>query len=637
MEKIIGGKEWNGSFQVRIRQKILWPCYEFIAQATGIDNYERNIIEEVILRLADINVTDIKDIASSTGLEEDLVSFMQSRLEQHGCLDDCFRITDDGKQRLGEMIENHSSSIHVYVDAVSGDVVPYFSMLEDNDRFNYSFGKEVWEESGRSFFKYKGYSTAGTESDEFETAYKLQYDKNLNVVPRSEDVTAMLHKLYPGIDGIYARVEETQNTSKNLRWILVEVFQPEGSSRDWAFTDGFGKVTSFFSVQRINNDIDKKYIASLRESVQVRTNANNSSTVSKSVEKYPKLKEKLVSLQKCMKELDLFVDSPDKEDNLRSAMADSVIYLTQLVEWVLFYIMHKHSNEYGVKEVLDKNRRMFNSKASSHIIGSSAFKSAQNLGFDVGLNERKAFCQKNGKLWNAFEKTPTLLPLLDVLLISLGQESWLKEFAGENPDFLSILVDLNEKRNQGMHVGFVKDGKDFLAYVKKAYNEILFLMQMGLNVKINETNEFTFEEKIALQNERDAAISRMEVNLGFSLCHTLNASLIRLVVDMERRGTKTDDLNYAIILDQYRILECLFRSVNESLGDELKNSAWKEKMKHAGFAIPEEYEFKTLLKTKENKIRSALNRRDASMNAACIAFCTLADTGVVAWNIRPMA
>ena len=626
MEKIIGGKEWNGSFQVRIRQKILWPCYEFIAQATGIDNYERNIIEEVILRLADINVTDIKDIASSTGLEEDLVSFMQSRLEQHGCLDDCFRITDDGKQRLGEMIENHSSSIHVYVDAVSGDVVPYFSMLEDNDRFNYSFGKEEWEESGRSFFKYKGYSTAGTESDEFETAYKLQYDKNLNVVPRSEDVTAMLHKLYPGIDGIYARVEETQNTSKNLRWILVEVFQPEGSSRDWTFTDGFGKVTSFFSVQRINNDIDKKYIASLRESVQVRTNANNSSTVSKSVEKYPKLKEKLVSLQKCMKELDLFVDSPDKEDNLRSAMADSVIYLTQLVEWVLFYIMHKHSNEYGVKEVLDKNRRMFSSRASSYIIGSSSFKSAQNLGFDIGLNEKKAFRQKNGKLWNAFEKTPTLLPLLDVLLISLGQESWLKEFAGENPDFLSILVDLNEKRNQGMHVGFVKDGKDFLAYVKKAYNEILFLMQMGLNVKINETNEFTFGEKIALQNERDAAISRMEVNLGFSLCHTLNASLIRLVVDMERRGTKTDDLNYAIILDQYRILECLFRSVNESLGDELKNSAWKEKMKHAGFAIPEEYEFKTLLKTKENKIRSALNRRDASMNAACIAFCTLADT-----------
>lgn len=626
MEKIIGGKEWNGAFPVRIRQKILWPCYEFIAQATGIDNYERNIIEEVILRLADINVTDIKDIVSSTGLEEDLVSFMQSRLEQHGCLDDCFRITDDGKQRLGEMIENHSSSIHVYVDAVSGDVVPYFSMLEDNDRFNYSFGKEEWEESGRSFFKYKGYSTAGTESDEFETAYKLQYDKNLNVVPRSEDVTAMLHKLNPGKDGVYARVEEMQNTSKNLRWILVEVFQPEGSSRDWVFTDGFGKVTSFFSVQRINNDIDKKYIASLRESVQVRTNANNSSTVSKSVEKYPKLKEKLVSLQKCMKELDLFVDSPDKEDNLRSAMADSVIYLTQLVEWVLFYIMHKHSNEYGVKEFLDKNRRMFSSRASSYIIGSSAFKSAQNLGFDIGLNEKKAFRQKNGKLWDAFEKTPKLLPLLDVLLISLGQESWLKEFAGENPDFLSILVDLNEKRNQGMHVGFVKDDKDFLAYVKKAYNEILFFMQMGLNVKINETNKFTFEEKIALQNERDAAISRMEVNLGFSLCHTLNASLIRLVVDMERRGTKTDDLNYAIILDQYRILECLFRSVNESLGDGLKNSDWKEKMKHAGFAIPEENEFKTLLKTKENKIRSALNRKDASMNAACIAFCTLADT-----------
>ena len=625
MEKIIGGKEWNGAFPVRIRQKILWPCYEFIAQAAGVDDYERNIIEEVILRLADINVTDIKDIASSTGLEEDLISFMQSRLEQHGCLDGCFKITDIGKQRLGEMIENHCSSIHVYVDAVSGDVVPYFSMLDDNDRFNYSFGKEEREDSGRSFFKYKGYSTAGTESDEFEIAYKLQYDKNLNTVPRSEEVTAMLHKLYPGKDGVYARVEEKQNTSKNLRWILMDVFQPEGSSRDWVFTDGFGKVTSFFSVQRIKNDVDKKYIVSLRESVQVRTNANNSSSVSKSVERYSKLKEKLVPVQKCMKELNSFVDSPDKEDKLRSAMVDSVVYLIQLVEWVLFYILHKNSNEYCAKAVLDNNRRMFNSKAFSHIIGSSAFKSAQNLGFDVGLNEKKAFCQKNGKLWNAFEKTPKLLPLLDLLLISLDQESWLKEFASENPDFLCILVDLNEKRNQGMHEGFVGKIEDFPAYVEEAYKEILLLMEKGLNVKVKESSEFSFEEKIALQNERDEAISRMEDALGFSLCHTLNAGLISFIIDMERRGTNAENLNNAIILDQYRILEYLFKSVNECLGDELKNSGWKEKVKRAGFVIPEENEFKTLLKTKEDKISAALNRKNASMNAACIAFCTLAD------------
>ena len=435
----------------------------------------------------------------------------------------------------------------------------------------------------------------------------------------------MLHKLYPGKDGVYARVEEKQNTSKNLRWILMDVFQPEGSSRDWVFTDGFGKVTSFFSVQRIKNDVDKKYIVSLRESVQVRTNANNSSSVSKSVERYSKLKEKLVPVQKCMKELNSFVDSPDKEDKLRSAMVDSVVYLIQLVEWVLFYILHKNSNEYCAKAVLDNNRRMFNSKAFSHIIGSSAFKSAQNLGFDVGLNEKKAFCQKNGKLWNAFEKTPKLLPLLDLLLISLDQESWLKEFASENPDFLCILVDLNEKRNQGMHEGFVGKIEDFPAYVEEAYKEILLLMEKGLNVKVKESSEFSFEEKIALQNERDEAISRMEDALGFSLCHTLNAGLISFIIDMERRGTNAENLNNAIILDQYRILEYLFKSVNECLGDELKNSGWKEKVKRAGFVIPEENEFKTLLKTKEDKISAALNRKNASMNAACIAFCTLAD------------
>jgi hypothetical protein len=150
-------------------------------------------------------------------------------------------------------------------------------------------------------------------------------------------------------------------------------------------------------------------------------------------------------------------------------------------------------------------------------------------------------------------------------------------------------------------------------------------MEKGLNIKVKEASEFSFEEKIALQNERDEAISRMEDALGFSLCYTLNAGLISFIIDMERRGTNAENLNNAIILDQYRILEYLFKSVNECLGDELKNSGWVEKVKRAGFVIPEENVFKTLLKTKEDKISAALNRKNASMNAACIAFCTLAD------------
>ena len=629
MEKIIGGKEWNSPFPVSVRQKILWPCYEFIVQAEGIDSYERNIIEEIILRLANIKETDTKAIALDTGLEEDLVSFMQSRLEQHGALDNCYQITDVGLLRLGEMIENHRSSIHVYVDAVSGELIPYFSMLNDNEQFRYSFGKDDVDDAGRSFFRYKGYSSAGLESDELEIAFKLHYNKEYNEIPSKGDVTAMLHKLYPNRDGLCVSVELNQSKSKNLRWFLIDVFQPEGSSRDWVFTDGFGEITSFFSVKRIQDEVDRKYISELREKLQVKTNFQAKTSIKLAEEKYPKLKDKLDSAQKCMKELRLFVDSPDKEETLRSAMTDSVIYLTQLMEWVLFYILHKKSNEYHVRMVLTENRKTFNNKESYHINGGLATRCARNLGFEVGVTEKKSFCQRNGKLWNSFVETPKLLPLLDVLLISLYEKEWLQDFARDCSDFLCILVDLNDKRNQGFHSGSVNSMDEFSAHIEEAYQEILEFMKKGLNVKINESSEFTFEEKITLQNERNSAITRVEQSLGFALCQTLDATLIGFVTDMERRGTDSKTLNNAIVLDQYRVLENLFKSVNVCLGDELKNSDWIAKVKGTGFGIPEEKEFKTLLRTKEEKIRSALNGRNSSMNAACIAFCILADKNLL--------
>ncbi len=142
MEKIIGGEEFEATFPVRIHKKLLWPCYEFIAQAQGVEDYEKNIIEEVVLRLAEINVTDIEEIASCTGLEEDLISFIQSRLVQRECLDSCWRITESGKQKLGEYSKNQSKEIHVYVDAVSGRIIPYYSMVDSDNRFKYSVGKE---------------------------------------------------------------------------------------------------------------------------------------------------------------------------------------------------------------------------------------------------------------------------------------------------------------------------------------------------------------------------------------------------------------------------------------------------------------------------------------------------------------
>ena len=237
--------------------------------------------------------------------------------------------------------------------------------------------------------------------------------------------------------------------------------------------------------------------------------------------------------------------------------------------------------------------------------------------------------QKYGKLWYSFNKVPSLFPLVIIFLLAFKEEQWLKVFAKEHMDFLSVLTNLNISRNQSFHSGSVSDSKTFIESIERTYQTILALMKIRLGLKIDEGQQLCFAEKVRLQNERDQAITSMEQALGFTLCRTLDSNLIRFVTDMERRGSRPDSLNNAIILDQYKILEHLFVSVNECLGDDYINSNWKEKVRAAGFELSGTEEFKAILGTNEDRINSALNRNPSSMNAACIAFFTLADVNLL--------
>ncbi|MEE1212760.1 MAG: hypothetical protein UHO11_09725 [Treponema sp.] len=625
MEKIIGGEDFYPAFPVKIRQKILWPCYEFIALANGVDDYEKNILDEVVLRLADINITDIKEIALCTGLEEDLISFIQSRLEQRECIDDCCRITEVGKNKLGELSENKSKEIHVYVDAVSGRIIPYYCMVNSDNCFKYSYGKEEAGDSGAVFFRYKGYSTAGTETDEMQSAYKLHYGENFNKVPDGDDVTEMLHKLHPGKDGIYATVDENQGTKKNLRWILLEVFQPEGSSRDWIFTNGFGKISPFFSVRQILDESDRKFISELRNKTQVQTNDSEKS-LSKIDQKYPNLSEKNSLAKKSIGELNMTVDSPDKEESYISAISDALLYLTQLAEWTIFHILHNSDNEYAARKTLSDFEEFKDNKGSDFIIGRIAEKCSKQLGFDFDADIKKVLNRRYGKLWYAFNKNPSLFPLVDILVIALKNEKWFKDFAKTHSDFLTVLSDLSKNRNHTFHSGDVADSAKIKSLVETAYRQIVDIMRTGLGIEITTSDSLTFSEKLAVQNQRDSAITRMEQDLGFTLCKTLDENFIRFVTDMERRGTVAENLDHAIILDEYKIFEHIFVSVTECLGSELRNSDWQAKVKSCGITFSSSKEFQALLGTDEKKIASALEGNSSSMNAACIAFLTLADT-----------
>ena len=127
MERIIGGIKQKYPFPVCKTHRLLWPCFEFIAYVDGLDNYEKNILDEIFLKLAKIGVTSDEEIGECTALETDTISFMQSRLQQKGLLDVAYHITEEGEKVIEKLTEKRSIPVYVYVDALTGRIVPHIT------------------------------------------------------------------------------------------------------------------------------------------------------------------------------------------------------------------------------------------------------------------------------------------------------------------------------------------------------------------------------------------------------------------------------------------------------------------------------------------------------------------------------
>lgn len=611
MDKIIGGKELKTTRPLQVSHKLLWPCYEFTAEVEGLDGYNRNIIEEVVLKLAAIDVVEPAMVEQATGLDKDLISFAHSRLQQRGILDDFCRVTKLGQTRIESYSKREPESIHIYVDALSGRVIPYYSRLgEDNGLRFYSFKEES---SGE--VKYKLVSSAGTE-EEGQPAYRLHHNQEEKDAPDSDDVAGMLHKLHPQKDIV---VKHDENEGGILRYILLDIVLYEGDSEHWGFSDGFGNHSLFFSREKIRAAKDNEFITGLRERLHRDTNASAPQSDAAPPSPFPKVQEKFQSVKTNLADWEEQPNSPDQGEKSRKARNECIVSLVQLMEWTLYHLLH--GNEYQVGNALaDLDRQFEKQKDARYMIGRLAALAGGRLGFNLPKDVANCLNERYGRIKSAWEGRPTLFALIVLLLISLENEEWLRVFAQHHSDFICRLAELNRLRNESSHTRDVSAEK---AFAEKILGDIHSFMEAGLQVKIMEKEaRLSRKEKFLRENKRQAALSAAERALGFSLYDSLEPGLRNLVVDMEGCCGDDGSCDNAIVLEQYKLLENILVLANRSLGNELRSSDWKAKARSAGLGDVES--LTSLAGTNEERIKKALERRPSSMNAACIAFLTLA-------------
>lgn len=624
--KIIGGKEIPEDVNYLVKQKILWPCYEFKADVMGLfDGDSRDVLEDTILKFAGIGFTDSEKISKLMGIDEDLVVFVQSKLQQKDYLDTLLRVTNEGANSLSENNDNDTpDTINVYVDALSGGILPFYTKLDEDYYFKCSELKfRERNHQSDKWFHYKNLSSTGTESDSVERAYSLDPLEKFNNPPNKDEVLAMLLTLHPEHPSISVLVDNEQLKERNLNYVLIDVMLIDGDTRNWVFSDGLGRLSPSFCMDYIN-DTDSGVIQSLRSNLNSGVTSNNDEN---SIEdsSYPLLSQKIVAVQKNMDVLMETVTSSDKAEEHFSAKNKAILALYQLLEWALHYLLHQETYKKKIENVLTSLIPL-KKKADSYIdVGILAEECAKSLNQEINRNVRNCLQERASTLISAFTRnTPKLFPLLDLMLLGLADEPKLKEFLGRNTDFLKQVVELHNWRNKSLHAGHneIEDN-----YLKQLRDLVFDFLYPALGVSCDKDHVMTFDEKTRFRTARTSAIERMEKGLGPVVCREINWILKNFVTDMEQDLPNKTNVDNAIVIDIYRILESIFTSVNNTFNRAWLDKDWIRKAIYCNFYVDEKNksEFGAVVHTKPENIDNAIDRKKSSMNAECIAFISLSN------------
>ena len=626
--KILCGENLINNFSYLIKEYLLWPAFEFDIPIKGLYvNNDKNILEYNVLQFVNINIMEEDEIAKDLGLEIDLISFIKSRLFHKGYIDVADKITTLGKQYIEDLSEKENTEyINIYIDAITGKIIPYIKHIKNYDCF-----KNVSELSkDEKYYKFKLNQSVGKDSDE-ECIARILYDKNrkYNYLPKLHLINESIHKMHQNAYIPYFTVQE--DMGGNEVYFLVELFMLEGMSGpgDWIVSNGFGKISNFFSnnLEQISQE-DQKYITNLRKQLEtdyigkndIKQNGNN---------KYNKLIEKIEAFQKKYDTMNTIFNkkerSKDEKKIYKETKNDAIVLITQMLEWTFYYTLHNY--KFNVDKIFSEElKNVPKNNESKYIIGNKVYNLLIKLNLKMDYMTKNILKESYNKLKIAYNETPSIFPLFDLIVLALKDEVFFKEFIKDNKSFVVELQDLMVLRNVASHTYNDQDIKNKIDHFYKLFKKV---KKVFLNTELKtETNKKSFSEMTDEEISRIDAIKRVEEKLGLLLSNVLDSSLITSFVNIEmfikEINNEEEIKSNLIILDLYKIYERIFVLMNLSFSDDYKNTNWEQKSQNVGFSLVPK-KIKAITKIKKEFFNDALMRKPSSMQAACAAFLALSN------------
>lgn len=124
-KKIVSISQELGGMEVVSQVDILFPCNMFDVALPVMPKPELNIFEETVLRFVHFGLSDREQLAETTTLEQELIVFILSRLQNIGYLNKRNKLTDRGKSYFDNNTKTTElKRIKIFVELNTGKVLP---------------------------------------------------------------------------------------------------------------------------------------------------------------------------------------------------------------------------------------------------------------------------------------------------------------------------------------------------------------------------------------------------------------------------------------------------------------------------------------------------------------------------------
>lgn len=625
-------------FSTRLAKQFFWPLYRYQVAVTGFNTHNLNVFEFVMLQFLSAENYSIETLKKLTGMEADLIDFLQQRLHHKGFLDENYYVTESGKAHIeySNSTEAEPAFFYVYADPFTGALLPYIEPIEHEQQITTDIIN-----AGKQFIGFTVKTSLGKESAaNNKKIWAFQFPEGRITAPSDHALSNVIRKVeneqlkeHIGSGGASIRL---CSSNPDKVYLAVHFVLQNGNSSKWLITEGFsGDISALFAealeklavddqqaIQESRNHLIKKMLNIPEKEAKTLTPEQQKKLQPYYI--YPEIYKKLKEVEKINAEYLSSISSSDKQRERNERVQKYIINLYEVLEWAFY---HSAGSAPCVTSIVNDIKNL-----SSEEIKNRALAVAEHLHLHIDENDKKLFAVKYGSITGCLKEQPQLIPLFVFHLLCAEHTSAgnFHTLLKKEPEIITRFAWFKKKRDPAKHgesIALTEQERSDAYNICYTTLEVLF---PGTERKGQQKDPASADDAKILSDTERARLNRYvhaekaaEERLGFAVQRRLPNALYSGVINIEKAFADAGEGDYdiSVLNNFYNLFDALFCYINADLPVAEPFITAKislEKAERTGFRV--HADVTTLEAVNSERLELALKNKKISLQASFLCF-----------------